>query len=266
VLSIASLSIASAQNRPAASRQRTGNSEMNAFVGSWKLDTSRTKLGSTMISYEHAGDRLRVTSPRGTYTFKIDGTEYPTMVSGERVSWKQVDKNTIESTTKRNGKVEVVTTRVFSTDAKTISVTTNISGDRLSTFRSRMERQAGTSSGNPLIGTWKQTRESSSGESATLAYTAVPGGLKVRYDGPMADEYTLIFDGKEHPGGTGTPNTNVTARKINDRSLEERWTRDGKVFSTSTITISTDGQELTEQQQPGNPQGEPSMFVYRRTK
>jgi hypothetical protein len=44
----------------------------------------------------------------------------------------------------------------------------------------------------------------------------------------MTDKYMLIFDGKEHPGGTGTPNTNVTARKINDRSIEEKWTRDGQ--------------------------------------
>lgn len=82
----------------------------------------------------------------------------------------------------------------------------------------------------------------------------------------MADQYTLVFYEKEHPGGAGTPNTNVTARKINDRSFEEKWTRDGKVFSTSTIRVSADGQELTEQQQPGDPQNEPSTFVYRRTK
>src|SRR3712207_4082512 len=92
VLSLATFNVSSAQEQRQTDGQRSRNSEFNAFLGSWQLDPSRTKIGSTTISYEQAGDRIRVTSQRGTFTFKIDGADYPTAIPGETISWKEVDK------------------------------------------------------------------------------------------------------------------------------------------------------------------------------
>jgi hypothetical protein len=124
-----------------------------------------------------------------------------------------------------------------------------------------MERQAGSSGAHPLIGTWKQRPDAAQG--GRITYTAIANGLHVRYDGPFAQEYDLIFDGKEHTVEAGGP-SNLTARVINDRSIEEKWSRDGKLFVTSTISISPDGRELIEQHQPGDAHAEPSTYVYRR--
>jgi hypothetical protein len=84
------------------------------------------------------------------------------------------------------------------------------------------------------------------------------------YEAPMGQEYALVFDGKEHP--VEGPNNTLAARKITERSYEEKWMRNGKLHTTSTITVSSDGQELIEQHQPGDAHAEPSMFVYRRAK
>jgi hypothetical protein len=110
VLSLSSFNVSNAQEQPQTEAQKSRNSEWNAFLGSWTLDPSRTKIGSTTISYEQAGDRIRVTSQRGTFTFKIDSADYPTAIAGETISWEQVDKNTFESTVKQNGKPVAIAT------------------------------------------------------------------------------------------------------------------------------------------------------------
>ena len=129
---------------------------------------------------------------------------------------------------------------------------------------SRMERASGSAGGHTLIGTWKQRAEGV--QPGRMTYTSAADGLHVHYEGINSQEYTLIFDSKPHGVESAGPNGTLTARKINDRSIEEQWARDGKLFTKSTITVSSDGQELVEHQQPGGPHAEPSTFVYRRAK
>lgn len=257
---------AQTDSRPGEHKQRSAAADQSPFVGTWELDQSRTKLGSRIVTYKAVGNNIRLTNPFGEYEFQIDGKEYPTNVPGEMVSWKQIDKSTFESTVKRDGKIQSVSTRVVSSDGKTVSVTTRIIGETESTTKSTLERLSGEPAANPLLGTWRvRVDPTASGVTPTVTYSGAAEGLRVRYTGPIADEYTLVFDGKEHSGSTGTPSgTKLTAKKIDERTIQEKWTRDGKPFSTSTITVSQDGNELTERQQPGDPQGEPSIFVYRR--
>jgi hypothetical protein len=262
-LSFLAINAALAQEQPATKTRNA--SEMQPFLGTWQIDQSRTKLGAITTSYEQEGDKIRVTTPRGTYTFKIDGTEYPTMTPGATITWRQVDKNSFEVTSKRNGKIEFVSTRVLSPDGKTINVTTKLLGEKPTTVTSKMERLTPPSAGNPLIGTWKNARERSYLQNARLTYTPVGDGLHVKYEGPNRQEYTLVFDGKEHPAEGGA-NDALAALKINERSYEEKWTRNGKLATTATITVSADGQELIEAHQPGDATGEPSTYVYRRAK
>jgi hypothetical protein len=247
-----------------AERERSAGPELQAFLGSWELDEARTKPGSTSVTYEQAGDSIRATTPVGTYTFKIDGTEYKTMLPGDTISWKQLDKNTLESTRKHNAKPESISTRVFSPDGKTITVTTKMMGDHPSTTTTRMERTSPSAGGQPLIGTWESRTEG--GLVGRITYTRAPGGLHMRYEGMMPQEYTLVFDGKPHAVESLGPDQTLTARKINERTIEEQWTRDGKPLTTSTITVSADGQELVEHQQFNGPHTEPSDFVYHRAK
>jgi hypothetical protein len=203
----------------------------------------------------------------GSYTFKIDGTEYKTASPTDTISWKQVDNNTLETTVKRNGKLQSSSTRVFSPDKKTITITTKVMGEQPTTMTSKMERQTPPSGGHPLIGTWKQRPDLASSQFARITYTTVANGLHVKYEGPMQQEYTLTFDGQPHTVDSGGgPTADLTARKINERTIEEHWTRQGKPFTTSTITVSTGGQELTEHTQPADGRGEPSTYVYRRAK
>jgi len=77
------------------------------------------------VTYKTAGGSLSMSSPTGqSYTAKLDGTEAP--FRGDpgttSVSVKQVDKNTIEETDKRDGKVISVERMTVSADGKTMTV------------------------------------------------------------------------------------------------------------------------------------------------
>jgi hypothetical protein len=134
-------------------------------------------------------------------------------------------------------------------------------GANPSTVTSKMERQTETSGDNPLIGRWKQIREGSWVQSTRVTFSPRPNGLHVRYEGPVPEDYDWILNGNEHTVHSPRPNTKLTVRKLNDRSVEERWTRDGKTSTTVIITVSADGKELIERRQPATPNVEPSEYV-----
>ena len=78
-----------------------------------------------MFTYKVQGDSLNMTNLTGqSYTAKLDGTEAP--YKGDpgttTVSVKRVDKNTMEETDKRDGKVIAVARMMVSADGKTMTI------------------------------------------------------------------------------------------------------------------------------------------------
>ena len=108
-------------------RVAKGPAGSHAISGSWQA----TKMDSVSdnglsITYKVEGDRLTMTTPTGqSYTAKLDGTEVP--YKGDpgttSVSVKRLDKNTIEETDKRDGKVTAVERITVAADGRSITVT-----------------------------------------------------------------------------------------------------------------------------------------------
>jgi hypothetical protein len=83
--------------QPSVMPQERAKPQQNAtapFVGSWRIDVRRTGTAAVALSYEQRGDTIRATTPQGSYTFKIDGNEYPTAAKGETMIWKYIGSNT----------------------------------------------------------------------------------------------------------------------------------------------------------------------------
>src|SRR5260370_4271922 len=77
------------------------------------------------FTYKVDGDSLTMSNPTGqSYTAKLDGTDAP--YKGDpgttSVSVKRVDKNTIEETDKRDGKVITVSRMTVSADGKSMAI------------------------------------------------------------------------------------------------------------------------------------------------
>src|SRR5687767_9551002 len=87
--------------------------------------------------------------------------------------------------------------------------------------------------------------------SQTAVYTSSANGLKVVATGtdaagkPTNTEFTVTFDGKEHPA-TGSPDfTTISAKRIDSHTIEYTRKGTGKVRQTATRTVSKDGKTAT---------------------
>jgi hypothetical protein len=109
-------------------------------VGSWKLNVSKSKLGSEPApqsitsTVKPSGQGVKITGVRigadgirteCQYTANYDGKDYPITGSknADTVSLKKVDSRTIERTDKKAGKVVETSTTVFSEDGKSCTTT-----------------------------------------------------------------------------------------------------------------------------------------------
>jgi hypothetical protein len=107
-------------------RVEKGPAGSHAVSGSWRMSKMEGMSDNGLvISYKVVADSLTMSSPTGqSYTAKLDGTDAP--YKGDpgttSVSVKQVDKNTMEETDKRDGKVITVNRMTVSADGKSMTI------------------------------------------------------------------------------------------------------------------------------------------------
>jgi len=111
---------------------------INPTSGSWRIASVQQSDNGLLVTFKTNGDEITMTEPTGeTYTAKLDGNDYP--VKGafgwDAVYLKRINKNTIEETDKRAGKVIDVSTTTISADGKKMTVVdTDKVSDRTSTY------------------------------------------------------------------------------------------------------------------------------------
>lgn len=121
-----------------ATRVGIAPSGVHGTSGSWQISKVQQSDNGLLTTYKTNGDEVTMTAPTGeSYTAKLDGNDYP--VKGaygwDAVSLKRINKNTIEETDKRGGKVVDVSTMTVSPDGKKMTVVeTNKLYDRTSTY------------------------------------------------------------------------------------------------------------------------------------
>jgi hypothetical protein len=110
-----------------ATRVAKGPAGANAISGSWRTTKfENVSANGLLVTYKVEGDTLTMSNPTGqSYTSKLDGTDAP--FTGDpgltSVSVKQLGKNTVEETDKRDGKVIFVNRITVAPDGKSMTVT-----------------------------------------------------------------------------------------------------------------------------------------------
>jgi hypothetical protein len=110
---------------------------------------------------------------------------------------------------------------------------------------------------DPQVGVWKLNVAKSKyspgpvPKSATTTIEAVGAGTKVVVDQTMADgtarhwEFTANYDGKDSPV-TGNPDVDTVARtRLNGTTVQTISKKAGKVVTTQTSAVSSDGKTRT---------------------
>lgn len=107
-------------------RVAKGSADAHAISGSWRPEKMESMNEAGLVfTFRVQGDTLSFSTPAGqSYSAKLDGTEAP--YKGDpgttSVSVKLLDKNTLEETDKRDGKVISVTRITLSADGKSLTI------------------------------------------------------------------------------------------------------------------------------------------------
>jgi hypothetical protein len=111
----------------------------NPNMGTWKLNEAKSKFAGKArnhtVVYEAAGDQIKVTvdgvddsggAVHSEWTGKFDGKDYPVTgdANSDTRSYRVINKNTLELTGKKGGKVTLTGRIVIAPNGKMRTVTT----------------------------------------------------------------------------------------------------------------------------------------------
>jgi hypothetical protein len=234
----------------------------NPFVGTWKVDYSKSQLTGDTISFTpEANGSVRVTENARSYSFKPDGSA-TTNSMGQTEHWTKVDNNNWKTVTQAGPQSTTDMLKV-SEDGKTLTDTTagtKPNGDPISATATYTR----TTPGKGLFGTWKNTKISNS--SPNSAQIEANGDNGIIWNIPeIKASVKLNFDGKEvAPTGPTVPaGLMLSATKNGPRSFTLVETMKGKVIWRGHFTVSPDGKTLTEYgRAPGA--SAPEKLVYQK--
>ncbi len=181
---------------------------------------------------------------------KADGQDHK--VSGspdfDTINVRVVDDRTVETVTKKGGKLPGTTNVTASQDGKTLTneftgVTEN--GQNVSWKYTSARVDAAREGAHKISGVWQPGKFESASENILMwTYKATDDGLSMTDQ--TGNSYTAKFDGKDYPfkGNSGVP-TSVSLKKIDANTIEETDKRNGKVIGVSRMTVAADGKTMS---------------------
>ena len=232
--------------------------------GTWKLDQSKSQMTGDTFTYS--------VEPNGTYhftngstlqfTFACDGKDY-TVVSDYTTACKKVSDTTSAMTTRQNGKLISTSTQVISADGKTMTVTTNgTRPDGTAYTDVAVDRRISGDSG--LAGEWK-TAKSSSSVSGVMKISTSGDTMTLEYPG-YKQTVTAKLDGTDTPftGPRLPPGVTLSLKTQGPNEVMEVLKLNGKEWSKDLLTVSPDGQTLTDLSWTPGKDNEKQTYVYEK--
>jgi len=216
------------------------------FVGKWKFDPDKSQMTGLDYKIEDAGGgQYRFMFGDDVETLTLDGKGHVTKY-GDTWSIKTTGPSSWESTNTRDGKVTNKSKWTVSEDGQTFTSTDENTRPDGSTGRTEatFKRTGGTSG---LVGTWQTTSvKVLSPTSITIAKGN--GGGYTRSNPTFKETLEFKLDGKEYtPKGPRVPQgMTVTAKKIDEHSMELSYQLKSKTIETDKYEVSADGKTLTQ--------------------
>jgi len=231
-----------------------------AYVGKWKINTSKSTLtGDTATISSGADGMMEFNSQGFQYKFKLDGKEYPTP-NGGTTAWTATAADVWDVTNHLNGKV-----------INTYHLT--LKGDLLSVAGKMMKPDGGSmdfnssykrvSGGPGFTGKWMSTEVKMPATTMEISSSGADGVMLKDDTGPICSGQ---FDGKDNPalGMSAGSKSTCAFKKINGSSFQLTSKMDGKSMYVEVYSVSSDGKTLTINGTPTNAQGETYKIVFDR--
>ena len=218
----------------------------DSFIGKWKFDPDKSQMNGLDYKIEDAGGgQYKFIFGDDAETLTLDGKPHATKY-GDTWSIKTIGPNSWESTNELDGKVTNKSKWTVSADNQTFTSTDENTRPDGSTGKTEaiFKRTSGTSG---LVGTWQTTSVKILSPSSVTMEKWQGGGYS-RTNAVFKETLQFKLDGKEYtPKGPRVPKgLTVTAKKIDDHSMELTYKLKGKTIETDKYEVSADGKTLTQ--------------------
>jgi hypothetical protein len=218
------------------------------FDGTWRINMNQSKISPKPIGFYLSQGWYHCTTCVPTYDVQADGQDHAvTGQTFDTISVKEVDANTIQIMTKKDGKADSESTRAVSAKGKTLTVKETShpeSGAAPITTEVTASRVGPAPGGTQATsGNWKIEKIKQSDNGLTFTYKTA--GDELTMSDPTGATYTAKLDGTDAPVKGAYGYDTVSVKKINAHSLEETDKQGSDVVDVSTMTLSPDGKKMT---------------------
>jgi hypothetical protein len=234
-----------------------------AFVGEWKLDTSKSKMIDEMKVASVGGNKYAFDFGGGSSeTIVLDGTDQPG-IFGTTLAVSSEGPDAWKVVRKKEGRVLLTAHWKLSQDGKTLkdNYTEYAANGSPSTVDYVYARAAGTSG---FAGAWDNVNETVDSAYVLQIKPYEGDGLSF-IDDSQKETKNVKFDGNDYPtvGPNEPPDTTCSIRRVNDHTLEMTDKIKGKVMATEEIQLSSDRKTLTMTTHVSG-RSKPNVFVFER--
>ena len=223
----------------------TSNAADDSMAGKWKFNPDKSQLNGLPYKIEDVGGgKYKFTFGEDSETLTLDGKEHTTKY-GNVWTIKPAGTNSWDFTVKRDGKVTSKSKWTISDDGTFTSTEEAMRPDGSTGSTESTLKRSGTGSG--IAGDWESTS------------TKITSPLTIEIAKSKGDGYSLIspsykehvdfkFDGKDYtPNGPRVAKgTTVTAKKVDEHTIELTYKLKGKTTETDKFEVSADGKTLTD--------------------
>jgi hypothetical protein len=218
------------------------------FIGKWKLNLSKSKLADQMTIRPAGANRYTLTfaGVGETETLVADGTDQPG-VQDTTISITVEAPGNWKIERKRGGRTVLTAIWKLSDDGRTLTDTfiSNQLDGSTSHIDLVYKRAEGSASSSGIPGTWETTEEKADPFEIEIRPYNGDGLSFISSGGAPANNVKL--DGKEYPPAGASPSAGsaISARRLDDHSIEVTKKLKGKIVETREIAVSPDLKTLT---------------------
>jgi len=216
------------------------------FDGTWEMKMNTLQFSGPPEQYLFDEGMYHCLSCVPKVHVKTDGTDQK--VTGfahyDTLAVRILDSNSVEFTMKKEGKPTFRCTETVSPGGETMTeVFTNTMEAETVTGRAGFTRVSkGPSGSHALSGEWRMDTVKNATRAGTLTIIqTTAGGLRF-FDG--SESYEAKFDGIDRPVSGKPAQSTAALKRIDDNTIEEISTQDGKVIGVKRMTLSKDGTSM----------------------
>ena len=224
----------------------TGVSAGQSLFDGWWVNKVGQQLPEGPVSYSLDDGTFRCSCSIGGIEIKADGYDHKTPATAywDTLNVQPVDAHTVALIAKKDGRPMFTEVDSVSQDGNTLTQmvkdTTEAETVTIETQSHRVEN--GRTGSHIISGIWRAFKASRSLNSSMIKYTCTKDSFSA--ESPLGERYTAKFDGNFYPVEDDPGHTMVSAKLLDNRTVELTSKRNGKIVSVSRLSVAADGNSI----------------------